>query len=144
MYPTVQKKQIIRYLLTGYKTTKAPCLGWDKLVRTLKLEEVVKESLKQTMLEFMLFSIFVSELQWEITRKLANFADYTQLYVIRKKKPSIVLSLHRAEFIRSFAIWETAQLTWAAKEGTWTHQQLRHPAIRRWAWIDEKNTPVAN
>lgn len=74
------------------------------MVRTLKLDEAVKESLKETMLEFVLLSIFVSELKWEITRKSANFADYTQLYVIRKKKLSIVLSLHQAEFTRSLAI----------------------------------------
>lgn len=104
------------------------------MVRTLKLEEAVKETLKETTVEFMPFSIFVSDLKWEITRKLANFADYTQLYAISKRKPSIVAegSLTTPSRIHQiFCHLRNSSVTWTAKEGIWTHQQARHPTKKR-------------
>ena len=104
------------------------------MVRTLKLEEPVKETLKETMLEFMLFSIFVSDLKWKITRKLTNFADYTQLYVISKRELSIVAEGSLSTLSRIHQIFyhlRNSTVTWTAKEGSRTHQQARHPTKER-------------
>lgn len=104
------------------------------MVKTSKLEEAVKETLQETVLEFMLFSIFVSDLKWEIARKLANFADYTQLYAISKRKLSIVAegSLTTPSRIHQiFCHLVNSSVPWTAKAGIRTHQQARHPTKKR-------------
>lgn len=92
------------------------------MVRTLKQEEAIKETPKETMLEFMLFSIFVSDLKWEITRKLANFADYTQLHVISKRKLSIV-----AERASHYTEQNSPDLLPSEKQLSYPDSKGRHP-----------------
>jgi len=80
---------------------KAPCLGGDKLVRTLNLEEVIRQALQEAVLE--LFNIFISGLKREMTRILLTILHYTWYPKENFQKLLKGLSLHQTEFISSSA-----------------------------------------